>query len=394
MKKIMYAAIMFAMIAAVVFAQEEEEQQTPQAQEQQAADPRAAMAAAMAAEGIKRPGEITTPMGTITLHGMVMTGLQGYMANNTAVDGDEKDWSLQAWDPVWQENAAKMSLTYNNGKYGGYIMIAAEDWSGHVEEGFNNVYMPYFFIWRGFFDNKLKVSIGKLYGEDYQTRERIWKTEGASQGGWQFSDSNNYLATRIEFNPLEGLSLGAQWNFLPMGQSVMYSMAMSVSYTALMALGNSYLKRSLSGTERQSKVIAGSGAVIMFFGAASSIMLPQLMSRWGTLPGGWTRIGFVYGLPMMAIGMLRFIFIKENVATIEEDKQNQIGIKEGLKLMFSNKYAMLLAGASVLDNIVKFSLHTKIGGTYNGERDPIGGDKITVSFRELSHLKICSRKSR
>jgi hypothetical protein len=34
-----------------------------------------------------------------------------------------------------------------------------------------------------------------------------------------------------------------------------------------------------------------------------------------------------------------------------------------------------------------FSLHTRIGGTYNGERDSIGSDKISVSFRELSHLK-------
>ncbi|MDR0599057.1 MAG: DUF4469 domain-containing protein [Treponema sp.] len=34
-----------------------------------------------------------------------------------------------------------------------------------------------------------------------------------------------------------------------------------------------------------------------------------------------------------------------------------------------------------------FSLHTRIGGTYNSERDVIGADKIAVSFRELSRLK-------
>jgi hypothetical protein len=83
----------------------------------------------------------------------------------------------------------------------------------------NNVYAPYAFIWRSFFDNRFKVTLGKLYGEDYQTRDRIWKAEGASQGGWQFSDSNNYLAARLEFKPLAGLNVGAQWNFLPMGQS-------------------------------------------------------------------------------------------------------------------------------------------------------------------------------
>jgi hypothetical protein len=34
-----------------------------------------------------------------------------------------------------------------------------------------------------------------------------------------------------------------------------------------------------------------------------------------------------------------------------------------------------------------FSLHTRLGGTYNSERDRIDPAKITVSFRELAHLK-------
>jgi hypothetical protein len=200
-----------ALFTGVVFAQDD--------QGTAAADPRAAMAAAMAAEGIKMPGEVTTPMGKITLHGMVMTGLQGYMTDNTNLDDDETEWNLMAWDPIWQENGVKTSLIYDNGRYGAYIMFAAEDWGGNIEDGLNNVYVPYAFVWRSFLDNKLKASIGKLYSEDYQTRDRIWKAEGASNGGWQFSDSNNYLAARVEFKPIEGLNIGAQWNFLPMGQS-------------------------------------------------------------------------------------------------------------------------------------------------------------------------------
>jgi hypothetical protein len=88
-----------------VYAQEEET--AP------AADPRAAMAAAMAAEGIKMPGEVTTPMGTITLHGMITTGVLGYMTDNTAVDGDEEEWGLMPYDPIWTANQAQVSLTYD-----------------------------------------------------------------------------------------------------------------------------------------------------------------------------------------------------------------------------------------------------------------------------------------
>jgi hypothetical protein len=34
-----------------------------------------------------------------------------------------------------------------------------------------------------------------------------------------------------------------------------------------------------------------------------------------------------------------------------------------------------------------FSLHTRLGGTYHGERDHIDSSKITISFRELARLK-------
>jgi hypothetical protein len=184
---------------------------------QEGADPRAA---AMAAEGILPP-QVTTSMGKITLHGMVLTGVQGYMADNTALDKDvsrDEEWMLQGWNPTWQENVARVSLIYDNGKYGGYVMFSAEDWQGNIETGFEKVDIPYAFIWRSFFDNKLKVTMGKLYAEDYQTRDRIWRAEGASEGGWEFSDSRDYAAARIEFKPIIGLNVGAQWNFLPLGQ--------------------------------------------------------------------------------------------------------------------------------------------------------------------------------
>jgi GPH family glycoside/pentoside/hexuronide:cation symporter len=146
-------------------------------------------------------------------------------------------------------------------------------------------------------------------------------------------------------------------NFSTIGKAVwvgvMYSMAMSVCYTVLMASGGVYLKRSLSGSQRQGKVLAGTGVVIMVMSAVCSIMLPQLMKRWGSLPGGWTRIVLVYGLPMIVLGSIRFFLIKENVDTIEEDKQNKIGLIEGLKLVCGNKYVMIMAIVAVIDNVAK-----------------------------------------
>jgi GPH family glycoside/pentoside/hexuronide:cation symporter len=135
--------------------------------------------------------------------------------------------------------------------------------------------------------------------------------------------------------------------------AVMYSIAMSICYTMLMASGGVYLKRSLSGSERQGKVLAVSGVVIMFIAAICSILLPQLMTRWGSMPGGWSRIGLVYGLPMIVLGSIRFFLIKETVDTSEEDKQHKLGLVESIGLVFKNKYAVVMAVVAVIDNVAK-----------------------------------------
>ncbi|MDR2079475.1 MAG: hypothetical protein LBP74_07140 [Treponema sp.] len=235
MKKTLGFICLIALICGVVFAQEEgaqegaaqeavaqegPAQEAAAAQQLAAVDPRAAaMAAMMAAEGIKRPGQLALPMGTLTINGMIMTGLQATKAVNPGGSPNDEEWGLMPWDPVWQQNGAKLSLTYNNGKYGGYMQFAAGDWNGTIEEGFLNVYIPNAFIWRSFFEEKFRVSMGMLYDFLPQTGERIWKAEGASEGGWSFAESNMNVSARLEFKPIEGLNVGAQWDFLPFGQT-------------------------------------------------------------------------------------------------------------------------------------------------------------------------------
>jgi hypothetical protein len=160
-------------------------------------------------------------MGKITVNGMIVTGAQARLVDNTAIDNDvEDDWKLMGWDATWQRNSALMSLTYNNGKYGGYINMGAEDWSGDIESGFNNFTILHAYVWREFFDTKLKASIGLLPDQILQTRESVWKAEGASNGGWSLNDNyERYASLRLEFKPISGLNVGTQINFLPQGQS-------------------------------------------------------------------------------------------------------------------------------------------------------------------------------
>jgi hypothetical protein len=53
-----------------------------------------------------------------------------------------------------------------------------------------------------------------LYDENYTTRERVWKTEGATEGGFYFS-REGYMSMRFEYMPsfIQGLDVGGQLFF-------------------------------------------------------------------------------------------------------------------------------------------------------------------------------------
>jgi hypothetical protein len=214
MKKTLGFICLITLVCGMVFAQEEGAQEG--VGQQATADPRAAMAA----EGIIMPGQVTTPMGKFTLHGMMMTGVQAYLEDNTAVDNSDEEWKLMAWDPIWQRSAVNLSLTYENGKYGGYISMLAADWDGRIERGFNDFYIDNAYMWRDFFGKKLRTSIGMLIDNNIQTRESVWKAEGATNGGWSLNDNyQRYAALRLEYKPVNGLNIGMQFNFLPLTQN-------------------------------------------------------------------------------------------------------------------------------------------------------------------------------
>ena len=107
-----------------------------------------------------------------------------------------------------------------------------------------------------------------------------------------------------------------------------------------------YMGRSLPDQVQQGKVLAINGLIVMLFGIIVSIMLPILIDTWGRQPGGWTRISMVIGIPMMLIGMGRFLFIKEKVSEeqlkIEQESKN-ISIGESVRLVRRNKYIIIFA---------------------------------------------------
>ena len=133
-----------------------------------------------------------------------------------------------------------------------------------------------------------------------------------------------------------------------------YALANAV-FTALVNGGElAYMGRAIQNDHHRAQVTSVAGLLVMLVCTGGAILLPQLMASWGKEPGGWQLIAFVYAIPMCIIGMLRFFTIKEKPIESENTTQEKtIGIREGLNLIFNNKYVFVLAPAALLCNLTQ-----------------------------------------
>ncbi|MCI6467874.1 MAG: glycoside-pentoside-hexuronide (GPH):cation symporter [Faecalicatena sp.] len=131
---------------------------------------------------------------------------------------------------------------------------------------------------------------------------------------------------------------------------VLYVLIQAVCVTFLSASETTFLARSTTDDELRAKALTVAGILAMLVPTIASIILPQLIAKWGSQPGGWTKIMLVYAVPLTIVGLFRFFFIKEEVEdeTAGVQKKDDITLKEGLKAIAKNKYLFLFVGATFI----------------------------------------------
>ncbi len=143
---------------------------------------------------------------------------------------------------------------------------------------------------------------------------------------------------------------------------ITYVLIQSVCSTFLQSCETVFLGRAIQDDVGRAKIMSIGGVIVMLFSAVSSILLPQLMANMGTQPGGWSKIALLYAVPMLLIGICRFIFVKEKPINQNDENQNRIGFFEGMKLLSKNKYIFILSFLIMLSFLV--TNITTIVGTY------------------------------
>ncbi|MCL1898905.1 MAG: MFS transporter [Promicromonosporaceae bacterium] len=136
------------------------------------------------------------------------------------------------------------------------------------------------------------------------------------------------------------MSPGAQTAYV----FIVFVLISSFCRTLLGTADGVYLKRALSGDGRYAKLSSRSGVVVIGIAAAANLALPQAIAQWGERPGGWSVIATLYGLPMMALGLVRFFTVRERPDVSEAVTAPKVPVRVGLRSVFHNRYVFVFAG--------------------------------------------------
>ena len=131
---------------------------------------------------------------------------------------------------------------------------------------------------------------------------------------------------------------------------VMYTLLNSIFGTMVTCNDAPYLANSLNDTAEAPRVISFAAAISMVFTIVAAVAVPQLISTFATTKEGWRILSCVIAVPMVFVGLLRFLTIKE-VRTVTHGKSEQVNLKEDLRLLFGNKYILLIGAMLLISNI-------------------------------------------
>lgn len=153
-------------------------------------------------------------------------------------------------------------------------------------------------------------------------------------------------------------SISDKWSLV--GKSVwifiMYTLIFSVFQTLLNAAETPYIIRAFGTKDAVTKVSAYGGIIITFGCMVVSTTFPILVAGMGTSVDGWRKLMLFYSIPLLALGILRFFFIKEDkpVGDVGKDGEitaEKVSFKEIFILLKTNRFVWLCAVAITMPKL-------------------------------------------
>lgn len=132
----------------------------------------------------------------------------------------------------------------------------------------------------------------------------------------------------------------------------MYTLVFSV-FTSLRSAANiPYTIRAFSNNQTVITKVASYGGIITMGGSIIiGVVFPIVMSKLATSAAGWTKTVAIFVIPLTIIGLMRFIFLKEDPDVDAENQHKKISFKEIFKMIKINHYIWLFACIMLCYNI-------------------------------------------
>lgn len=132
---------------------------------------------------------------------------------------------------------------------------------------------------------------------------------------------------------------------------IMYTLVNSVFATLLYSNQTTYLLRAFPNQEQIVKLNSYGGIVITIGCAVVSMLFPQLMVSMATSGAGWSKLVGIFALPLLIIGLFRFIFVKESVE-IDNGKEAKVTFKDMIDVLKNNKYIYAVGSVCFCYNLI------------------------------------------
>ncbi|MDR1643028.1 MAG: MFS transporter [Clostridiales bacterium] len=134
----------------------------------------------------------------------------------------------------------------------------------------------------------------------------------------------------------------------------MYIMVNAVFVTLLNANSTVHMVRAFKRPEQYTSLQTYGSIITMLGVLIFNVIFPMAMGRLATSPQGWTTLILIFAVPLAALGMLRFIFIKEvnENAEVKAISGEKVVWRDVLEVLKKNKYIWFIAILILVYNII------------------------------------------
>ena len=122
----------------------------------------------------------------------------------------------------------------------------------------------------------------------------------------------------------------------------MYTFLFGVFNTFRTSANVPYLIRAFDNNRTLIGKVSSYGGIVTTMGSmVVSLTFPKMMAKLASADGGWTTLILIYMVPLTVLGLLRFIFVKENPAIDARQVKSKVDFKDIWAMIRKNGYAWL-----------------------------------------------------